>query len=134
MRFGEKLKQLRTEKKMTQPELAAKLGVTTRTLQNYEWGKMYPKQSEVYGKIAAIFNVTADWLLNDEDRYLIDAQERGGAKTKRDINALITEVGGLFAGGELSEDDMDAVMKSLTEAYWDAKEKNKKYTPKKYKK
>ncbi len=32
-----------------------------------------------------------------------------------DINTYISEVGGLFAGGEL---DMDAVMKSLTEAYW----------------
>ena len=38
----------------------------------------------------------------------------------------------MFAGGALSEDAMDGVMKSIFEAYWEAREKNRKYTPKKY--
>lgn len=38
----------------------------------------------------------------------------------------------MFAGGELSEGDKDAVMLALQKAYWDCKEDNKKYTPKKY--
>ena len=38
----------------------------------------------------------------------------------------------LFAGGTLSEDALDGAMKALNDAYWRAKEKNKKYTPKKY--
>ena len=34
---------------------------------------------------------------------------------------------------ELSENDKDAVMRALQDAYWMAKERNKeKYTPKKY--
>ena len=39
---------------------------------------------------------------------------------------------GLFAGGELSEESMDGAIKALNDAYWIAKEKNRKYTPKKY--
>ena len=39
---------------------------------------------------------------------------------------------GLFAGGALSEDALDGAMRALNEAYWIAKEKNKKYTPKRY--
>lgn len=34
---------------------------------------------------------------------------------------------GLFAGGKLSEDALEGAMKALNDAYWMAKEKNKKY-------
>lgn len=46
----------------------------------------------------------------------------------------MAQIGGMYAGGELSEDDLDAVMKAMQKLYWDAKEDNKKYTPKKYRK
>lgn len=36
----------------------------------------------------------------------------------------------LFAGGELDQDDMDEMMKAIQDAYWIAKEKNKKYASK----
>ena len=39
---------------------------------------------------------------------------------------------GLFAGGQLSEDALEGAMRALNDAYWMAKEKNKKFTPKKY--
>ncbi len=39
---------------------------------------------------------------------------------------------GLFAGGTLSEQDKDAVMKALQDIYWESKARNvEKYTPKK---
>lgn len=40
------------------------------------------------------------------------------------------EVTGLFAGGELDQDDMDEMMKAIQDAYWIAKEKNRKYASK----
>lgn len=36
----------------------------------------------------------------------------------------------MFAGGELSEDAIEEAYKALTDAYWIAKENNKKYAPK----
>ena len=45
---------------------------------------------------------------------------------------MVNEIAAQFAGGELSEEAMDGVMAALNRAYWIAKEKNKKYTPKKY--
>ena len=41
---------------------------------------------------------------------------------------------GLFAGGELSEEDRDGVMQAMMDIYWKTKQENKKYTPKKYRK
>ena len=38
---------------------------------------------------------------------------------------------GMFAGGELSEDAIEGAYKALTDAYWIAKENNKKYADRK---
>jgi hypothetical protein len=56
--------------------------------------------------------------------------EKGGAKAAKDIEELVSEVTGMFAGGELSEDAIEGAYKALTDAYWIAKENNKKYAPK----
>ena len=52
------------------------------------------------------------------------------AKAEKDIEELVSEVTGMFAGGELSEDAIEGAYKALTDAYWIAKENNKKYAPK----
>ena len=132
MLFGEKLRQLRLANGYTQEKAAGGLGVTVRAYQNYEACRVYPKSTAVFGKIAAMFGVTADFLLSDEDRYIMDASERGGAKARREVTELVTELGGFFAGGEFSEDDKDKVMKTINDLYWRAKESNKKYTPERY--
>jgi transcriptional regulator with XRE-family HTH domain len=132
MLFGEKLRQLRLANGYTQEKTAGGLGVTVRAYQNYEACRVYPKSTAVFGKVAAMFSVTADYLLSDEDRYIMDASERGGAKARKDVAELVTELGGFFAGGQFSEDDKDKVMKTINDLYWRAKESNKKYTPERY--
>ena len=80
MKFGEKLKLLRQQAKWTQEQAARQIGVSTRTYQNYELCKMYPKQSSLYAKIADLYNVTVDYLLTNEEQLIADAAIRGGAK------------------------------------------------------
>ena len=60
------------------------------------------------------------------------AAEKYGAKGAKQAQQLTEEVTGLFAGGDMAEEDMDLMMKAIQDAYWIAKEKNKKFTPKKY--
>ena len=67
MKFGEKLRALRLQNHLTQGALAERLGVSLRTLQNYETCKIYPKQTEIYARIAALFGVSTDYLLNTTD-------------------------------------------------------------------
>lgn len=132
--FKDRLKEKRLEAGLTQVELAGKAGVTTRTIQNYELGNRKPANMEVIQRIADALNTTTEYLLGSSGAYVVEAQERGGAKAARDIEELVSEVTGLFAGGELSEEAMEGAMKALNDAYWMAKEKNRKYTPKKYRK
>ena len=130
--FKDRLKEKRLEAGLTQVELAGKAGVTTRTIQNYELGNRKPANMEVIQRIADALNTTTEYLLGSSGAYVVEAQERGGAKAARDIEELVSEVTGLFAGGELSEEAIEGAMKALNDAYWMAKEKNRKYTPKKY--
>ena len=132
MLFGEKLRQLRLSNGYTQEKTAEALGVTVRAYQNYEACRVYPKNTAVFGKIAATFGVTADYLLSDEDRYILDASEKGGSKARKDVAELVTELGGFFAGGEFSDEDKDKVMRAINDLYWKAKESNKKYAPERY--
>ena len=127
MFFNEKLQRERIRAGLTQKELADKTGLTDRTIQNYESGRSIPKRISSVQSIAKVLGVKSEYLLGEEDMLVADAEERGGAKAKREIRALVSQVSGLFAGGELDEEDRDAAMRALNDAYWKAKEINKKY-------
>ena len=131
MVFKERLKQKRLEAGMTQVQLAQSAGVTARTIQNYELGTRKPSNMEVVQKIADVLHTTTEYLLGSSGTYVGEAHEKGGAQSARDIEQLVSEVTGLFAGGELSEESLEGAMKALNDAYWIAKEKNRKYAAKK---
>lgn len=131
MVFKERLKQKRVEAGMTQVQLAQSAGVTARTIQNYELGTRKPSNMEVVQKIADVLHTTTEYLLGSSGTYVVEAHEKGGAQSARDIEQLVSEVTGLFAGGELSEESLEGAMKALNDAYWIAKEKNRKYAAKK---
>lgn len=60
--IGERLKQLRLSKKMTQGSLAKKLGVSVSTIGMYERGQRNP-DNEMLIKISKVFSVSVDTLL-----------------------------------------------------------------------
>lgn len=134
MKFGEKLRDLRQENGLTQAELAEKAGISLRTISYYESGTTYPKNRNVYKTLADILNVDANYLRNEGNEFITLAKQKYGYRGAKQAEEIVAEVTGLFAGGELSEEDKDEVMQALQQAYWDAKEENKKYTPIKYKK
>lgn len=134
MLFGEKVKQLRKEKGLTQTELAEAVGVTLRTVQNYEGKNLFPKNQDVVNKLCRVLDTTPDYLISDDDIFVNEAHEKGGTRYRRSAEKAVSEITALFAGGQLSEHDRDMVMKCIQDAYWMSKEKNKKYTPKKYRK
>lgn len=133
MTLGDKIKNLRTEHNMTQPDLAKELGVTVRTVAYYENNERQPKKSLIIG-LCKLFNVTTDYLLSDDEEFLVEAENEYGYRGKKKAEEFIKETNTLFAGGELDEEDRDKVFKAITEIYWKSKEKNKKYTPKKHRK
>lgn len=130
MRFSQRLKQLRLLKDMTQEELSKALNISPRTIQNYELGQCYPRKQETLMNIAGFFDVDVKSLMSNEDVYIMDAAVKGGSAAKKDVMELVNDIGGMFAGGELSEEDKDKVMRTINDLYWKSKEKNKRYSNK----
>lgn len=126
MLFGEKLKKLRVDANMSQEELPAKLGITRRSIVYYETQSRYPKKREVITGLSKIFNVPVDFLINDGDDFIARAAAAFGATGTAEAMQLVEEIGGLFAGGSLAEEDKDKIFKAISDLYWESKEMNRK--------
>lgn len=133
MELKDKIARIRTSKGLTQLELAKKIGITTRAIQHYENGTRIPK-IDTLTQIAYALEVDVNDLVTDNEHFIIEANEKGGARGKAAAQKLIENANALFAGGDISDEDKANVMEALQEAYWRAKIINKKYTPKKYRK
>ena len=71
MDFGEKLKKLRLGQKLTQQQLADRIGVAKSVVSYYESGDRYPSY-DVLIRIAEIFHTTTDYLLGVAKESVID--------------------------------------------------------------
>ena len=113
MEFKDRIKERRKLLGISQSELAKKVGVTGRTVQNYELGTRNPQSIEIAQKLAEALDTTVEYLLGNDGIFIADAYEKGGARSARDINALVSEISGLFAGGEIAEEEKDGIMAAL---------------------
>ena len=60
------------------------------------------------------------------------ASEEYGTRGQQQAQAFLDSTRAMFAGGDLSPEDLDMIGKHFMEMFWEAKENAKKYTPKKY--
>lgn len=132
MNFAQKLKDLRTEKNLTQEELAKKSGISIKSISRYELGETLPRTKKYYEKIANALDVDTDYFLSQEANFFINARKDFGYKGAKDAEELVNGMIGLMAGGELPDEDKATILDAMQEAFYMAKLENKKYTPKKY--
>lgn len=130
--LGEKLKKLRGARHLSQQEVADAIRVTRGTYLSYESGQRHPRNRKGYEKLAKFFDVDVEYLYSNDEIFLDAAADAYGSRGRRQAAALVENVKGMFAGGDISEDDKDAVMQAIQAAYWEAKKEAKKYTLKKY--
>jgi len=132
MNFAQKLKDLRTEKNLTQEELAKKSGISIKSISRYELGETLPRTKKYYEKIANALDVDTDYFLSQEANFFINSRKEFGYKGAKDAEELVNGMIGLMAGGELPDEDKATILDAMQEAFYMAKLENKKYTPKKY--
>lgn len=63
MRFGDRLKELREEKGITQKELGKVINISDRVIGYYEANDRFPKDESILRMIADYFDVSVDYLL-----------------------------------------------------------------------
>lgn len=89
MELGAIIKNLRTDKHMTQSEFAERLGVTKSAVSAYENGSRLPSY-DVLIKMARIFKVSTDTLLGQTDKNNITLDVTG--LTKEQIDSIQNSV------------------------------------------
>jgi transcriptional regulator with XRE-family HTH domain len=73
--LAEQLKKLRVQRGWTQAEVASQVGVERTLIGNYEQGLNYPAVPTLQ-KLARLFGVTVDHLLNGEEKPVEGFQDR----------------------------------------------------------
>ena len=81
--LGNRIKELRTARKMTQAEFADRLGVTKSAISSYENGSRLPSY-DILIKIARVFHVSTDNLLGYSAKSVIDVSDL----TQQQINTI----------------------------------------------
>lgn len=133
MNFATKLKNLRTEKNLTQEDLSKKSGISIKSISRYELGETIPRSRKYYERLANALDVDTDYFFSQETNFLLNARKEFGYKGAKDAEEIVNSMIGLMAGGELPEEDKATILNAMQEAFYMAKIENKKYTPKKYK-
>lgn len=103
MAYGERISELRTKMKLTQDELAKRIGITRAALSHYEKDRREPDY-ETLERIADFFDVQVDYLLGRTD------SPSSSYKKDKPIQGLAYIDGGVE---ELDEEEMDYLKESL---------------------
>ncbi len=79
--FGKKLKKLRTNAKLTQQELADRIGVSNTTISFCENTERYPS-TDILIRIANYFHISTDYLLGIDNTKVLNISELNEEEVK----------------------------------------------------
>ena len=101
--IGQRIRDLRKQKRMSQTELAKSAGVSQTTVTAWETGKAEPSSSAV-ARLADIFNVTTDYLLGRPNKQ----------ETKKDdVEQSDDDVIMTWRGKPLSDEDRELIRRIM---------------------
>ncbi|HDK7158440.1 TPA: helix-turn-helix transcriptional regulator [Clostridium botulinum] len=140
--LGDKIKQLRENRKLTQHELANKLNIAQSTIGMIEGNKRSAGRKTLI-KLADFFGVSVDYLLSEDiasEEEIIKLNKKDEKDIKKALNETLNQLensqdGLMFDGEPIDDETRELLRISLENSMRLAKEiAKKKYTPKKYKK
>lgn len=101
--IGQRIRDLRKQKRMSQTELAKSAGVSQTTVTAWENNKAEPSSSAI-AQLADIFNVTTDYLLGRPDKQ----------ETKKDdVELSDDDVIMTWRGKPLSDEDKELIRRIM---------------------
>lgn len=106
MEWNRKLKEARKNAKITQADLADRIGVHRSTVANYELGRRKPSLTELKA-IAKILHVDVNFILEGSE---VNSQDE-----------LLVRANDVFADVNISTEDKDAIFRDLMEIYMKGK-------------
>lgn len=71
MKFGDMISKLRKKGRLSQEQLAEKIGVTRQTISNWELGETQPNPEQLK-LLSKTFNISIDELLGNDIKYILE--------------------------------------------------------------
>ncbi len=113
--FGGRVAAAREAQGMDRAELAAKLGLTSKTVAGWEAGTSKPRSNKIQ-MLAAILNVSLRWLMSGAgDVKLEGAGRSAGALSADNVRAILTEMRKLEVSLSQSAKKLNQLEKRLQE-------------------
>lgn len=111
--FGQRLRELRKEKRMSQQEMGEILNASQQSIGNWERGRNFPPE-EVVLKVADYFDVSIDYL------YGKDVPRWATQDDVVDLDKMLNDqVAMSFGGEDLTKAEEQRVKDVLTTLFWD---------------
>lgn len=108
--FKDKLHELRTQKGITQGDLAEKLNLMPSTISMYEQGKRHPRH-DILVQLADYFGVSVDFLLDIPDA---SRRQNNLEELSENLYSIFSNLEGkVFRGKNLTAKDVDQIMKMV---------------------
>ena len=126
--LADKIREEREKKGLSQSKLATLSGISLRAVQNYEAGRV-PKSLEMYRRLAVGLGIDLGDLIDEKEQFVLLAKEKFGSTGADQARKCVEQLRVLMAGGQLKDDDLDAISTAVMESYWKAKEMNKRRQP-----
>lgn len=117
---GERLRQLRENKQLSQGEVAKLIGVSRPAYVLYETGRSKPLRK--IKELCALFNVTSDYILGND----INTSNTQVENKPKDLIKLLEKEEYTLNGVLVNQEDKEKLKRIIEAAFWDAKEKNKR--------
>lgn len=119
----DRLRELRTQKHLTQEQVADKLGITRPAYTAYEAGKRQPDYSSLR-QLADLYGVTTDYLLgqNNTPKW---ATEKDSLDLKEVLEGNV-QPSFNFGGEDITDDDRAKLNLAITQIFWEKLAKQRK--------
>ena len=110
--LGERIRRLRTGARMTQEDLAARMGISKSAVGMYEQGRREPPY-ELLLHLGELFGVSTDWLLAREDTDELATGSELDDMLVAFHRRLSKQEGLMFHGQPLTPADIEKVMRAM---------------------
>ncbi len=123
--FGERVRELRKDKHLSQNALAKKAGVSPRTIFGYEAGTTYPRTENMLNRLADALGVSSEALVDGTSSLDSFAFIRADHSHETQARLLTQQAVSLMSGDYLSDAQKDAMAQAIMDAYWESRRKSR---------
>ena len=113
--FAVRLYRLRKEKHLTRQKLGTLVGLSDRSIVNYENGSRYPNSLDIK-KLAMALGTTTSELIGEE--ICIPGESN---RFVSGLKVVTEEIRSAFLSDTLTDEEKDEMMAAVSKAYWDSK-------------